>query len=302
MLYMPHGSYLRFAIMDFASCHACLCLDPNLTCRLPTPPSSPPPQTVIFVDDINMPALEQFGAQPPIELVRQVLSQGGFYDLKKLFFKRVQNTSFIAACGPPGGGRNAITPRLVRHFSLIWIPELSESAMRDIFVSILSGFLTYKQFIPAVAELGKPIVRSTVELYNLMRREMLPTPSKSHYTFNLRDVSRVVQGILQVTPAKCADDGTFLRLWAHECSRVFCDRLTNHEDRRWFGSQLATVLENEPYVKPMSADAIKGIVWGMYMNTSGGVANALYEELDLKKSSAKFDEYLADFNINTTKP
>ena len=71
-------------------------------------------QTVVFVDDINMPALETYGAQPPIELVRQSLSQGGFYDLKKLFFKRVQNTSFIAACGPPGGGRNAITPRLIR--------------------------------------------------------------------------------------------------------------------------------------------------------------------------------------------
>ena len=72
-------------------------------------------QTVIFVDDINMPALEKYGAQPPIELMRQTLSQGGFYDLKKLFFKAVQNTSYIAACGPPGGGRNAITPRLVSH-------------------------------------------------------------------------------------------------------------------------------------------------------------------------------------------
>ena len=88
-----------------------------------------------------MPALEKYGAQPPIELVRQTLSQGGFYDLKKLFFKAVQNTSFIAACGPPGGGRNAITPRLIRHFNLLWLPQLTKASMEKIFVSILDGFL-----------------------------------------------------------------------------------------------------------------------------------------------------------------
>jgi dynein heavy chain len=34
----------------------------------------------IFVDDINMPSVEQYGAQPPIELLRLFLNKNGIYE------------------------------------------------------------------------------------------------------------------------------------------------------------------------------------------------------------------------------
>jgi dynein heavy chain len=58
-------------------------------------------------------------------------------------------------------------------------------------------------------------------VYQRIAAELLPTPTKSHYTFNLRDLSKVMQGMLLATPKTVTDVDTLLRLWCHEAARVF---------------------------------------------------------------------------------
>ena len=46
-------------------------------------------QAIAFIDDLNMPQLDRYGAQPPIELLRQAMDHGGWYDRHDNSFRKL---------------------------------------------------------------------------------------------------------------------------------------------------------------------------------------------------------------------
>lgn len=75
------------------------------------------------------------------------------------------------------------------------------------------------------------ITSSTLDLYSKIVHNHPPTPSKFHYIFNLRDLSRVYQGLCLTVPDRFENASQFVRVWRNECLRVFHDRLTNAVDK-----------------------------------------------------------------------
>ncbi|OMJ81043.1 hypothetical protein SteCoe_18549 [Stentor coeruleus] len=226
----------------------------------------PPPgkKMIMFIDDVNMPALDLFGSQPPIELLRQII-EAGFYDLKNYFFKNVEDVIFVAACAPPGGGRNQVSPRFFRHFNMIWQIQLAQSSMEAIFSSILRGFLD-EHPDENLSDHADPIVKTSVENYIKICNDLLPTPSKSHYTFNLRDLSKVVQGMLMISYENLRNVDTLLLLWLHECCRVFRDRLVDDKDRNWFNEELERKMRMNLNVDIPSREKWADIIFGDFMS------------------------------------
>uniref|UniRef100_A0A669QMH2 Dynein axonemal heavy chain 1 n=1 Tax=Phasianus colchicus TaxID=9054 RepID=A0A669QMH2_PHACC len=237
---------------------------------------------VFFIDDLNMPMLETFGAQPPIELLRQWMDHQGT-------FKKLVDINFVCAMGPPGGGRNAVTPRFTRHFNYLSFTEMDDGSKKTIFSNILGSWMG--EFI-AVKDLNEPLVDATIYVYLTITSQLLPTPTKSHYTFNLRDLSKVFQGMLMAQPSNIKDKHHLLRLWYHESCRVFCDRLVTKEDQTWFDNLMKSMMEKLDTTFEEVVPS-QPVLFGDFMEPEAHIK--LYEEID-----TVLEDYLEEYNQTNT--
>mgnify|MGYP000067473068 CR=1 FL=1 len=255
---------------------------------------------ILFVDDFNMPQREVYFAQPPIELLRQWCDYAGWYDRKERTFRKVIDTILLAAMGPPGGGRNPITPRMLRHFNIINYTDMDNESMTVIFHTILRNFLGV--FDEEIRPLCDGVVESCVEVYNTIIKDLLPTPSKPHYTYNLRDLGKVFQGLLMADNRKLTDPAGFLRMVVHEQYRVFRDRLVNDADCEWFSKLVRSSLDSKVPIKweEFMGDRDR-VFFGDYMVP--GADPKIYEEVqDLTQLVPTIEEYLADYNAESKNP
>lgn len=201
-----------------------------------------------------MPSLEVYGAQPPIEILRQWMDHGGWYNREDLGFRQIVDIQFAAAMGPPGGGRNSITPRYMRHYNVLSILDFDDGSLSTVFNTIIDWWIRKAHLPHEVLSVSSLLVTATIDVYRAIQQELLPTPSKSHYLYNMRDISKIFQGVtmIGVTVGKKG----LVRLWCHECLRVFHDRLVNDGDRVWFLNFLSQKVESD---LTMSLDYLFGV-------------------------------------------
>jgi len=209
-----------------------------------------------FIDDISMPLVNEWGDQITLEIVRMQIENRGFYSLDKPGeFTGIVDVLILGAMLHPGAGKNDIPNRAKRHFHVMNVTLPSNASINQIFGAMSSSFFGWSKD-DAIKEMATNLVSMTISIWDRIKTKMLPTPAKFHYLFNLRDLSRVFQGIFNINVLETLTDSfMLLALWKHECMRVFSDKLVDKKDKAWFAKEIFVVLE--PFASKFGPDIEK---------------------------------------------
>ncbi|KAI9224867.1 dynein heavy chain and region D6 of dynein motor-domain-containing protein [Blastocladiella britannica] len=246
---------------------------------------------ICFIDDLNMPQKDAFGSQAPLEFLRHWMDYGYCFDKQKQLIKHFNEIQLVAAMGPPGGGRNPLSSRVQSRFHLIHMAFPNEVSLNRIFSTIINQKL--QDFEEELKPLGGILTQCTMDIYHTIVAQFLPTPTRMHYLFNLRDISRVFQGMLRCHKDYYDSKDALIKLWVHEVFRVFHDRMIDQTDK----DQFIKVLDDR--LIQVLQTSIKQLFPSKHVSQFGDflTSDKIYQEMAEQDTLKRtFEERLQDYN------
>ncbi|CAH8605767.1 unnamed protein product [Dicrocoelium dendriticum] len=209
----------------------------------------------------------------------------------------IQRHNPILMVGPVGTGKTSLAVNILNSLdSSTWSHltinmSAQDSSLKRIYGSMLTQKLV--DFEEDVKSMADNLLQASIDLYFAVVNKFLPTPSRIHYLFNLRDISKIFQGLLRASKSQIETRNGMLRLWIHEGIRVFADRLINDKDRTAYlelvGDALATYFDQTYHSLCPSRQAP---IFADFLNP-----NQEYEDVtDLNRLRTFMTETLKEYN------
>ena len=255
---------------------------------------------VCFIDDLNMPSIDAYGTQAPNALLKFLIERNKLFQRGgDLLLRDIIDVRYVGCMSPPAGGNNVVDPRLMTLFNVFNVTFPSKDAIQKIFSSLLTKHL--QEFPEDVISTVDQITQATLQLYFLCLEKLPRTPLKFHYIFNLRDISRVYEGLYLSTLDKFPTKASFIRLWRNECHRVFADRLINETDRDLVVGDAIPSLIRQHFKDCEEEAMVNPILYGDFLMsdpTDEDIEDPrLYEDLGgFDELGKKMNKMLEDYN------
>ncbi|KAG8627876.1 hypothetical protein KVT40_003749 [Elsinoe batatas] len=186
---------------------------------------------VVFCDEINLPAPDNYGTQRVISFLRQMVEHGGFWRTSNKTWVTLERIQFVGACNPPtDAGRTPLGLRFLRHAPLIMVDYPGEQSLAQIYGTFNNAVL---KIIPSLRGYAEGLTSAMIQLYSESQKRFT-ADIQPHYVYSPRELTRWVRAVYEsIRPLENLSLEGLIRIWAHEALRLFSDRLIDEEERQW---------------------------------------------------------------------
>eukprot|EP01059_Diplonema_ambulator_P000955 TRINITY_DN1073_c1_g3_i1.p1 TRINITY_DN1073_c1_g3~~TRINITY_DN1073_c1_g3_i1.p1 ORF type:complete len:4809 (+),score=2284.26 TRINITY_DN1073_c1_g3_i1:72-14498(+) len=222
-------------------------------------PATPGKWIVVFCDECNLPATDDYGTQRVISLLRQMMERGGFYkpgSSGELTWITLQRVQFAGACNPPTDpGRVPLSHRFLRWSPLLFVDFPSKPSLECIYGTFCRAFL---KPLSQLKQFGDQLARSMVQFYQESQRHFTPE-MQAHYVYSPRELSRWTRAVheglesLDFPTKQGLSVNALVRLAIHEGLRLFRDRLVLDEEKEWTDERIDYAFK-EHFASELSPD------------------------------------------------
>lgn len=205
-------------------------------------PIQPERGLVLFFDEINLPLPDRYGTQQVITFLRQLIEFNGYWRPTDQAWVSLERIQFVGACNPPSdNGRTAFATRFSRHVSIINIDYPGESSLKQIYGVFVRTSL---KSVPNLRGYAEALTGAMVDLY-LRSRARFNSSQQPHYIYSPREMTRWIRGISgAIRSVEALTLEGLVRIWAHEATRLFQDRLVMADERQWTSDTIKEVALN----------------------------------------------------------
>ena len=163
-------------------------------------------KTLFFIDDLSLCALDTYDTPLAHCVLRTLLDTGVVYDTtvqvhedphEAMSPTPVRETQFLL-CMNPLIGHGKMYPRLQRHCIALHLHAPSKHSLMSIYQGLLNAHV--EDFSSDVRRYVGPLLNATMDIHRNVALMFRKSPSRCHYEFNLKQLSSLVQGMLQTTP------------------------------------------------------------------------------------------------------
>ncbi|GET88580.1 dynein heavy chain, putative [Leishmania tarentolae] len=194
-------------------------------------------QLLLFCDEVNLPALDRYGTQVVVQLLRQLIERNGFHRARDNTWITVEDVQVVGACNPPTDpGRVPLSARFLRWAPVLFVDFPSPESLETIYTTYCRAILAWSEHLRG--QVATRLAQAMVKMYRVSQAKFTPI-QQPHYLYSPRELSRwsraLYEGILTWDDAvrRQLNVRQLVRLAVHEGLRVFADRLVTAEERAW---------------------------------------------------------------------